>query len=60
MTMEMSKKMRYIPPIAELTNVDMEGVVASSLSPSQHIELKDWVHEDSSNPQNNADVWIDF
>ena len=56
--MKISKKSNYVPPRVEVIRVVLEAVIASS--PIQKVNLKDWEHETSDEPGNNADVVLPF
>ena len=60
--MKKSVRMKYVPPTVEVFKVVLDGVIATSVSPIQHIDLKGWDYDDdiSNNPQNNADIWLNF
>ena len=54
-----NKKMIYVSPTQEFTQVVLEEVIAAS--PVQKIDLIDWVEEGpDDDARNNADVWLSF
>ena len=56
---EMNNKKAYITPTVEIARIAVEEVITAS--PVKKVELKDWDYDnDMSNPQNNADVWLNM
>jgi len=59
--MKKNGKMVYVPPTVEVIKIALEGVIATSGSLIQHIELEPWRTDDNLNdPQNNADIYVNF
>jgi len=56
---EMDYKKMYVTPTVEIAHIAIEEVIVAS--PVKKVELKDWDYDnDMSDPQNNADVWLNM
>ena len=57
--MDMKRKMIYIPPTIEVTQVVLEGNIAVQ-SVNKKIDVKDWEPDPEQGTNDKSDIWVNF